>query len=152
MASLQSSAILPLVAIAISFISADNLTEILGDEFAREEIDAIIEEATGSKEKKISYADFLKLWEVKHEERREKIIQELSYVNDDNSSVGSFGSDTNLEEEAKARATFIGKKIASEAKIAKRSSLSDQAAEELKKMVLEEGAIIVLDDHKEAEV
>jgi len=43
------------------YISAQNLFEILGEDFPREEIDAIIAEATGGKSNKISYAEFLKL-------------------------------------------------------------------------------------------
>ena len=52
------------------FISAENLHEILGDDFSREEIDGIISEATGGKHDKISYSEFLKLWEEKKENER----------------------------------------------------------------------------------
>ena len=50
------------------FISAENLIEILGNDFPREEIDAIIAEVSSSQEdNRISYGDFLTLWESEQE-------------------------------------------------------------------------------------
>lgn len=44
--------------------------EILGREFPREEIDEIIADADLTKDNHISYAEFLALWEDKHEQTR----------------------------------------------------------------------------------
>lgn len=88
--------------------------EILGEDFPREEINAIIAEATGGKGDKISYAEFLKLWEVKKENEREIMIQELAEVDEDNRSVSSL--DYLGDGEVEARATFIGSKISAAAK------------------------------------
>ena len=103
------------------YISADNLSEILGKDFPRAEIDAIIAEATGGKHNKISYAEFLKLWEVKKEAEREQMIQELTEVDEDNNSVSSLDylSEGGTTE---ARAMFIGNKISASAKSAKAES------------------------------
>ena len=48
------------------FISAENLTEILGDEISQEEIDEIIAEADLTKDNKVSYVEFLALWDKRH--------------------------------------------------------------------------------------
>lgn len=103
------------------FISAENLFEILGGDFPREEIDAIIYEATGGKSDKISYGEFLKLWEEKREQDREMIIQELTKVDEENESVGSL-LDHNEVSSSEARSQFIGNKIAASAKSAKAGS------------------------------
>ena len=104
-----------------SYISAENLFEILGGDFPREEIKAIIAEATGGKNEKISYAEFLKLWEEKKENDREQMIIELVKDEEDNVSVASL-------ESTEARASFIGKKIASSAKVAKVESLGSDGS------------------------
>jgi len=89
------------------YISAENLFEILGGDFSRKEIDDIIKEATGGKGKKISYAEFLKLWEEKKEFERENMIQELTEV--------EMGNDSGHPDED-ARATFMSSKISSTVK------------------------------------
>ena len=61
------------------FISAENLREILGNDFPKEEIDAIIKEASNNGS--ISYSDFLALWEVQEERKREEIVQEITVLN-----------------------------------------------------------------------
>ena len=48
------------------FISAENLTEILGDDISQEEIDEIIAEADLTKDNKVSYVEFLALWDKRH--------------------------------------------------------------------------------------
>lgn len=80
------------------------------------------------------------------------MIKELTDVDEENSSVASDDMLT-ADEEANASASFLGNKISATAREAKAHSLSDQMdAEEIRNMVLEEGAIVVLDGHKEADV
>ena len=121
------------------FISAENLFEILGGGFSRDEIDEIIHEANGGKSNKISYAEFLKLWEEKREMDREKIIQELTEVDNDNESVGSL-AEANGGASAEARSQFLGNKIVASAKSAKADS----------KHVGFDYGVHVVGDHQEA--
>ena len=126
----------------VSYISAENLSEILGDDFPREEIDAIIAEATGGKHDRISYSEFLKLWEEKKETEREKMIQELADIEEDTISIASLDCfDDGVNE---ARAEFIGKKIASSAK----DALAD--SDGVKHVGFTEGHVVI--PHKEAVV
>ena len=101
-------------------ISAENLADILGQDFPREEIDQIIAEAKGTKDKQISYAEFLSLWEDKHEQER---IEQLRLLNttlvksvEFNPVMNSFrGSNSDMfssssldeSDSAEARVTFI---------------------------------------------
>lgn len=52
------------------YISAKSLAELLGHDFPRKEIDDIIAEADLTNDHQISYAEFLALWEDKHELKR----------------------------------------------------------------------------------
>lgn len=122
------------------YISADNLFEILGGDFPLEEINGIIAEATGGKSDKISYDEFLKLWEVKQEATREKMIQELVAVDDDNDSVATLEYGAGSTE---ARATFIGKKIASSAKIVKVGSSGEIGSEGSRHVGFDEGVKVI---------
>ena len=109
------------------YISAANLKEILGDDFPEEEIDVIIKEA--SKNGKISYSEFLALWEEEQEKKHEEIIQEITVLNDNrlnsdvsvvsNLSADDVGSDAGdeLGSDFLARSNFIEKKNLSERKI-----------------------------------
>jgi hypothetical protein len=100
-----------------SFISAENLSEMLGADFPKAEIEAIISEATGGKRDQVSYAEFLRLWGEKQESERDKMIQELTELDEENKSVSSldYMSDVDC---AEARASFLGKKISSSARSA----------------------------------
>jgi EF-hand domain pair len=124
------------------YISADNLAEILGDDFPREEIDEIFREVGVSKDNQISYAEFLALWEQKHEvDRFEKLqllqqthgsssqgvmtsnISELSLFASTNATSDRDGIGLTLswdsaeeKEAAMARATFIKDKHNRESK------------------------------------
>lgn len=112
------------------YISADNLREILGEDFPKDEIEMIIKEA--SKNGQISYSDFLALWEEQEEKKRDEIVQEitvlnqnretmapesdlsvLSNVSSDHSDVGASGGGDFL-----ARSNFIEGKNLSERRIA----------------------------------
>jgi len=108
------------------YISAANLKEILGDDFPEEEIDAIIKEA--SKNGKISYSEFLALWEEQKEKEYEEIVQEITVLNDnrlnsDVSVVSNLSSEAELDagdelgSDFLARSNFIEKKNLSERKI-----------------------------------
>lgn len=124
------------------FISADNLSELLGSDFPREEIDGIIAEATGGANDRISYSEFLKLWEEKKENEREKMIQTLVDIEEDTNSVASLDFDG----ASAARAQFIGNKISASAKSAKSESNSDG----YKHVEFTEGHVVI--PHKEAVV
>jgi hypothetical protein len=91
------------------YISAENLAEMLGSDFPKEEIDAIIQEADLTKDNQVSYAEFLALWETKHEKERENALRQLD---DGPTRVESTGSlyGLNLTERVEigeARASFI---------------------------------------------
>lgn len=101
-------------------ISADNLAEILGNDFPREDIDQIIAEAKVTKDNQISYAEFLSLWEDKHEQERleqlrlldTEVVKSVHFEPVMNSFRGSDSdvlSSSSLEERdsAEARFTFI---------------------------------------------
>ena len=101
-------------------ISAENLTEILGKDFPREEIDQIIAEAKVTKDNQISYAEFLSLWEDKHEQDRleqlrlldaevVKSVQFEPVMNSFRESNSDMLSSSSLEERdsAEARFTFL---------------------------------------------
>lgn len=101
-------------------ISAENLVEILGKDFPREEIDEIIAEADLTKDNHISYAEFLALWEDKHEQERKEQLrllgsELLTTVNSEpemnsfrGNSMDIYNSDSNDDiESAEARATFL---------------------------------------------
>jgi hypothetical protein len=100
------------------YIDAANLAEMLGHDFPKEEIDSIIQEADLTKDNRISYSEFLALWETKHEiERHEQLLElgdpRISFEMDMNmKSSGSMGSlsgeDVAADAEAAiARAGFI---------------------------------------------
>jgi len=59
------------------YISAKNLREILGDEFPQERINAIISEADLTHDNRISYPEFLALWEDRHEEERSNMYDTI---------------------------------------------------------------------------
>ena len=105
------------------FISAENLAELLGEDFPREEIDEIINEADLTKDNRISYSEFLALWEQKHEEERAQALQMLGEPEHSStislyselSPVGSIGDSFEEQEAAKARASFVLEKHTSPA-------------------------------------
>jgi hypothetical protein len=49
------------------YIEAENLVEMLGNDFPREEIEAIIKESDLTQDNRISYSEFLALWENKED-------------------------------------------------------------------------------------
>lgn len=59
------------------YISAENLREILGDEFPQERIEEIISEADLTQDNRISYPEFLALWEDRNEEDRTTMYQKI---------------------------------------------------------------------------
>ena len=113
------------------YISAENLREILGNDFPEEEIDAIIKEA--SKHGSISYSEFLALWEEQAEKKREEIVQEITVLNHNHEEMMAHQSSdvsvvSNLSSDASdagdggvgdfiARSTFIEGKNLSERKL-----------------------------------
>ena len=102
------------------YISAENLAELLGQDFPPEEINSIITEADLTKDNRISYSEFLALWENKHEQDREaqlNLLGENSESRRSDFDMCSFrGSSCDLEsfnserESAEARASFVMEK------------------------------------------
>jgi len=106
------------------YISAENLAEILGEDFPREDIDEIIQEADLTKDNRISYSEFLALWEQKHEEDRANALQllgepstpsSISLLSRGDSNMSGYSEvsgahsmdDSEEMEAAKKRASFL---------------------------------------------
>lgn len=95
----------------------------LGEDFPKDEIQSILHEA--SKDGKVTYADFLALWESRKEKQRDEVLKdidmELSPVMSGDISVLSDISDTLMLDDEKetlmARASFIDGKKMSERKV-----------------------------------
>lgn len=99
----------------------------LGPDFPKDEIEAIIEEADLTKDNKIWYSEFLALWEQKNEVRRACLYQDIQLPSSeyaaslDSSSDDNFSSrsikiemeqDNLAENHTWARANYIdGKKL-----------------------------------------
>jgi hypothetical protein len=91
------------------YISAENLAEMLGSDFPKEEIDAIIREAGLTKDNQVSYAEFLALWETRHDQERADALRQLGDGPSRSESTGSL-YDLNLTERVEigeARASFL---------------------------------------------
>lgn len=139
------------------FISAENLLELLGDDFPKEEIDSIIKEVSTEKEGKISYAEFLALWEDRNEKEREQIIQEITVLKrvansdrslKDNVSVLS-GEESESEHDGDnilSRAAFIDEKLMSERKVAAEEALEEAVAQTDKRVAFQDAVTTIPDD------
>ena len=57
------------------YISVQNLSEMLGNDFPKQEIDAILKEI--SRDGKVSYSEFLAIWEDRQEQQRAEMIKEI---------------------------------------------------------------------------
>jgi len=77
------------------YISAENLAEMLGDEFPNKEIDEIIKEADLTKDHRISYPEFLALWESHSEDKRNHLYKDIQ---PSLTSISSLGGDTDSED------------------------------------------------------
>jgi len=109
------------------FISKENLSALLGEEFPQSEINAIIDEADITRDGKISYSEFLALWEDKNEGNRQKQMQEvkdmaITFTNGSH-SVGSertgdsfSDSDMEIDVDPMAKTSFRDSKRNSERK------------------------------------
>lgn len=91
----------------------------LGEEFPKDEIQAIIDEVDINRDNCISYSEFLALWEERNEERRETMLHEIEVTMDDSASdVSAFsGYRDDLKENTMGRANFIEGKQLSRRKI-----------------------------------
>ena len=102
------------------YISAENLKALLGNDFPKEEIDAIIKEADLTKDGKISYSEFLALWEDKNETKHAENVAAIRALADTyDSEHSSVISDQVSEEdgaEVAARVNFLEEKRLSERK------------------------------------
>jgi EF-hand domain pair len=106
------------------YISVENLSEILGEDYPKAEIEAIIKEAASDNDGQISYAEFLALWEDRKGQERDKVIKEITVLNRNNGSDCSFGvsaisgDDSVFDKTSNhlSRASFINGKYLSERK------------------------------------
>lgn len=88
------------------FITAEDLIEILGDDVPREEIDAIIAQVDLAKDNRVSYSEFMALWE---NEQQPQVGENLKVLGSELSSI-SFESDASITEESEAHAEFLKEK------------------------------------------
>jgi EF-hand domain pair len=106
------------------YISVQNLSEMLGKEYPKAEIEAIIKEAASDNDGQISYAEFLALWEVRTEQERGDVIKEITVLKRNNDSERSLGlsvlsgdeSDFDQTSNLISRASFLDGKNLSERK------------------------------------
>jgi hypothetical protein len=97
------------------YISAENLKEMLGDEFPEDEIDAIIKEVDLTKNGKISYSEFLAMWEIQHEEKRSNEIMVIQSLLRHSDRSGASGASS--DEDVVSRANFLDAKLHADAKL-----------------------------------
>jgi Ca2+-binding EF-hand superfamily protein len=109
------------------YITAANLKAILGDDYPDEQIDAIIKEADLSLDGKISYSEFLALWEH-NEALQDKALE-------GNASQDSGSDVTPLTVDFVSRANFIEGKQSAERR---RSSVVELSGDEKKILFQEE--------------
>lgn len=138
------------------FISKENLREFLGDDLPQAEIDEIMVEADSNNDNKISYPEFLALWEDKNEEKRDIAMQKLrehratlsssSYGSSSTSGYSSWASshhqelksDNESDHHTLSRANYIEGKKLSERKVKKFTKVDTRKAEKLFIVVNEE--------------
>jgi len=89
------------------YITAENLLDILGGSVPRDEIDAIIAEANKSMGNRVSYSDFLALWQDEPEFVKGENLKALG---SELSSLGAESDTTKIEEAADAHAEFLKEK------------------------------------------
>ena len=129
------------------FISKENLREFLGDDLPQHEIDEIIAEVDDNNDNKISYPEFLALWEDKNEEKRDILMEDLR-VHRATLSISSYGSssygnsshhsayrdalksDNESDHHTLARANYIEKKKLSERRVKKLTQVESKEAKE----------------------
>jgi hypothetical protein len=129
------------------FISKENLREFLGDDLPQDEIDEIIREVDVNNDNKISYPEFLALWEDKNEEKRDSLMEDLR-AHRATLSSSSYGSsqhgasshhpasrdalkaDNESDHNTLARANYIEKKKLSERRLKKLGQVESKAAKE----------------------
>uniref|UniRef100_A0A7S4RS13 EF-hand domain-containing protein n=2 Tax=Ditylum brightwellii TaxID=49249 RepID=A0A7S4RS13_9STRA len=71
------------------YISLTNLRQILGQHVSKSELQSIIAECDLTKDNKISYEEFLALWDQHHDEQRQECLQRLTSQKSKSSSFGS---------------------------------------------------------------
>lgn len=84
------------------FISAANLREMLGANFPQDRIDEIIHEADLTQDNRISYPEFLALWEDRKEEERKTLYQKIQPPSSMEDSFGVILQEMNTEVEDNA--------------------------------------------------
>jgi hypothetical protein len=126
------------------YITTDNLRELLGSEVPEEEINAIIKEADLTNDNRISYSEFLALWENKNESKRDIMVNDLRRHSASLSSVSDDWNSSHLQElndysasetHTLSRANYIEGKQLSERKMAK---LSQVGAEDMTQLLYAE--------------
>lgn len=79
------------------YITTGDLKEILGQDFPQHEIDEIILEADLEKDGRISYGEFLALWEDKHENMRHEMLEEIAIIQSTRSATSSERSNVSSD-------------------------------------------------------
>jgi hypothetical protein len=115
------------------YISVTNLKEMLGDDFPEDEIEAIIKEVDLTKNGKISYSEFLAMWEIQNEEKRG---QEIKGIRDLLHNADSDRSSSDASEEVVSRANFIDAKLHADRKTEESSQIG-------KHVGFKEGAVLI---------
>jgi hypothetical protein len=119
------------------FISAENLKEILGKDFPEDEIASIIKDVDQAKDGRISYSEFLAMWEKQHEEQRLaeiKVIQTLTLNDSDRSGESSLTGAGN--DDVVSRANFIDAKLL--------AAVKNEETQVGKHVIFEEAAAITI--------
>jgi predicted HTH domain antitoxin len=131
------------------YISADSLRELLGNNIPQEEINAIIKEADLNNDNRISYAEFLALWEDKNEEKREIMIEDLhkhkaslTSISEDSKSSHreDVSDDSDSENHPWSHFIYIERKMLSEGRVSK---LSEISAEDMKQFLYDESNVSI---------
>lgn len=71
------------------YISAENLRELLGSDLPESEIDDILCECASSQDGRVSYHEFLSLWEVQTEDKRDQMLTDLVDIKSCESGLSS---------------------------------------------------------------
>ena len=136
------------------YITTKNLRELLGNEVPEEDINAIIKEADITHDNRISYSEFLALWENKNESKRESMVDELRKHSVKLSSFSDhwisahrqeLKDDSSSENHTLARANYIQEKQLSERKSSKLLTDTPQlSADDMAKLLYDNDVAIKL--------
>ena len=127
------------------YISSQNLRELLGEEFPQEELENIIREADLTRDNKISYAEFLALWEHQQESHREELYESIEPEKKNGTTTTivtgpsprtmerkrALRQDSEAESSMLGRSTFLEGKKLSERKSVRLAQIDQESAQKL---------------------